>query len=201
MRQDFTRLNFGWWSYNVPDMQPDMYEYGNALSYSWDCPATIRLSDLGAVAANPRNKDNFEVMRRWEEARVKKFITPDQKMALRNTAQEHILLINEEGEYELTPYDCIKGAGGDGAPMSAYIFTRRNKNYVVLWHTKGEGKLSLPLSATDLTYEDQLGGKQLPLDEVEGKTVLTVNDRHYLSTTLDKETIIEAFKNARLMEE
>jgi hypothetical protein len=85
--------------------------------------------------------------------------------------------------------------------MSAYIFTRRNKNYVVLWHTKGEGKLALPLSASDLYYEDELGGKQLPLDEVDGKTVLAVNDRHYLSTTLDKETIIEAFKNAKLMEE
>ena len=122
-------------------------------------------------------------------------------MALRNTEQEHILLINEEGEYELVPYDCIKGAGGENAPMSAYIFTRRNKNYVVLWHTKGEGKLSLPLPTSALTYEDELGGKQLPLDELDGKTVLTVNDRHYLSTTLDKDTIIAAFKNARLMEE
>ena len=85
--------------------------------------------------------------------------------------------------------------------MSAYIFTRRNKNYVVLWHTKGEGKLSLPLPTSALCYEDELGGKQLPLDEFDGKTILTVNDRHYLSTTLDKETIVEAFKNARLIEE
>ena len=84
--------------------------------------------------------------------------------------------------------------------MSAYIFTRRNKNYVVLWHTKGEGKLSLPLSASDLYYEDELGGEKLPLEEVDDKTVLTVNDRHYLSTTLDRNTIIEAFKNAKFIE-
>ena len=200
MAQDFTRLNFGWWLY-YNEMMPDMYEYADALAFSWDCPATIRLSDLKAVKANPRTKDNFEVMRRWEEARVKKFITHEQKMALRNTEQEHILLINEEGEYELTPYDCIKGAGGENAPMSAYVFTRRNKNYVVLWHTKGEGKLSLPLPTSDLCYEDELGGNKLPLDEVDGKTVLAVNDRHYLSTTLDRDTVIEAFKNARLMEE
>ena len=75
------------------------------------------------------------------------------------------------------------------------------KNYVVLWHTKGEGKLSLPLSASDLYYEDELGGKALPLEEVDGKTVLAVNDRHYLSTTLDRDTVIEAFKNAKLIEE
>lgn len=200
MAQDFTRLNFGWWIY-YDEMMPDMYEYGNALAYSWDCPATIRLSDSKVIEAHPRTKDNFEVMRRWEEARVQKFITPEQKMALRNTAQEHILLINEEGEYELCPYDCIKGAGGENAPMSAYIFTRRNKNYVVLWHTKGEGKLSLPLPTSALCYEDELGGEKLPLTEADGNTVLTVNDRHYLSTTLDRETIMEAFKDARSMEE
>ena len=34
-----------------------------------------------------------------------------------------------------------------------------------------------------------------------GNTVLTVNDRHYLSTTLDRKTIIEAFQNAKLIEE
>ena len=153
------------------------------------------------IAAHPRNKDNFEVMRRWEEARIHQFITPEQKMALRNTEQEHILLINEEGEYELCPYDRIKGAGGEKAPMSAYIFTRRNKNFVVLWHTKGEGKLSLPLAASDLTYEEELGGNELPLQEMDGNTVLTINDRHYLSTTLDKDTIIAAFQNAKLIEE
>lgn len=29
MRQDFTRLNFGWWAYRE-DTQPDMYEYGTS---------------------------------------------------------------------------------------------------------------------------------------------------------------------------
>ena len=200
MAQDFTRLNFGWWLY-YDEMMPDMYEYGNALSYSWDCPATIRLTRLDVIEAHPRNKDNFEVLRRWEEARIHQFITPEQKMALRNTEQEHILLINEEGEYELVPYDRIKGAGGEGATMSAYIFTRREKNFVVLWHTKGEGKLSLPLAASDLYYEEELGGKEMLLEEVDGNTVLTINDRHYLSTKLDRETIISAFQNAKLLEE
>jgi hypothetical protein len=198
MAQDFTRLNFGWWLY-YNEMMPDMYEYANALAFSWDCPATIRLSDTKIIAGHPRNKDNFEVLRRWEEARIHQFITPEQKMALRNTEQEHILLINEEGEYELVPYDCIKGAGGENAPMSAYIFTRRNKNFVVLWHTKGEGKLALSLAASDVVLEKDIGKEKLGFD-VSGKDIVVVaSGKKYISTALSKDDLVRAFENAKLM--
>ena len=76
MAQDFTALNFGWWSYHH-SMMPDMYEYGNALAFAWDCPTTVMINDLSVIDSHPRTKDNLEVMRRWEYARANGVITKE----------------------------------------------------------------------------------------------------------------------------
>ena len=46
MRQDFTRINFGWLGYFVPDettigTQPDMLEYVTSVAAAWNCPISI----------------------------------------------------------------------------------------------------------------------------------------------------------------
>ena len=197
MAQDFTALNFGWWSYHH-SMMPDMYEYGNALAFAWDCPTTVMINDLNVIDSHPRTKDNLEVMRRWEEARVKQLFSNEQKLALRNHEQEHILLINEQGEYELTPYDRIENAAGGNRDLTAYVLCRREKTYVVLFHNTGEGTLTLPLPAEQLLYEAELGGEQLPLTATDSGTELTVNNRHYLSTALDRDTVVRAIQAAKM---
>jgi hypothetical protein len=197
MAQDFTALNFGWWSYHH-SMMPDMYEYGNALAFAWDCPTTVMINDLSVIDSHPRTKDNLEVMRRWEEARVKQLFSNEQKLALRNHEQEHILLINEQGEYELTPYDRIENAAGGNRDLTAYVLCRREKTYVVLFHNTGEGTLTLPLPAEQLLYEAELGGEQLPLTATDSGTELTVNNRHYLSTALDRDTVVRAIQAAKI---
>ncbi len=197
MAQDFTALNFGWWTFNH-NMMPDMYEYGNALSCAWDCPATVMLNDLDLIDTHPRTKDIFEVFRRWEEVRVNNLLSNEQKLALRNHEQEHVLLINEEGNYELAPYDRIENAAGGDANLCAYVLCRREKTYVVLYHTTGEGMLTLPLPAEKLLYEAELGGASLPLKATENGTELFVSDRHYLSTTLDCATVVRALQAAKM---
>ena len=197
MAQDFTALNFGWWSYHH-SMMPDMYEYGNALAFAWDCPTTVMINDLSVIDSHPRTKDNLEVMRRWEEARVKQLFSNEQKLALRNHKQEHILLINEQGEYELTPYDRIENAAGGNRDLTAYVLCRREKTYVVLFHNTGEGTLTIPLPAEQLLYEAEPGGEQLPLTATDCGTELTVNNRHYLSTALDRDTVVRAIQAAKI---
>ena len=197
MAQDFTRLNFGWWAFNHT-MLPDMYEYGNALAFSYDCPVTVMMTNPQEVLAHPRIKDHLEVFRRWEDARIQGFLTEEQKLSLRNTAQEHTLLINEEGAYELCPYNRIEGAAGGDERITAYWMTRRGRTYAVLFHNTGCGTLNLPMCASTLTYEAELGGARLPLTAQNGLTALALDDKHYLSTDASPEALIEAIKNATI---
>lgn len=101
MAQDFTRLNFGWWKYRA-DIQPDMYEFGTSRAAAWDCPVTM-MADPEAFAQNPRTEDNFQVLARWEDVRRKKLLTQAQKDALKDCAQEHILLVNEQANTSCCP--------------------------------------------------------------------------------------------------
>ncbi|MBR4887802.1 MAG: hypothetical protein IKU17_01520 [Clostridia bacterium] len=193
MANDFTRLNFGWWRF-YEDTQPDTYEFGTSRAAAWDCPVTMQ-EVMQNFRANPRTDDVLEVMRRWEDVRAKNWLTPLQKMLLRDAEQEHTLLINEAGEYELVPYDRI--ATGD-APITAYYFERAGKRYVTCWHNAGEGELFLPLPAAAVTYTDELGGEAILPQIKEDGMVLPLGKKRYLCTELPKEELLAAFEQVKL---
>ena len=189
MAQDFTRLNFGWWAYRM-DTQPDHYEYGSMRAVAWDCPITM-LGTLENLNATARTADTLEVLRRWEDVRNSNWLTPAQKEMLRTTESEHILLINEQGNYELVPYQQVQTAD---EKIRAFTFTRNNKNYAVIWHTEGSGTLHIPNAPQDLVYEKELGGERLLLTRNAGCANLTLEGRSYLSTTESMKTL-EAMLN------
>ncbi|MBE6930217.1 MAG: hypothetical protein E7463_08060 [Ruminococcaceae bacterium] len=194
MACDFTRLNFGWWAF-YQDTMPDGYEYGTSLAAAWDCPVTM-MARPEIFKSNPRTADTLEVLRRWEDVRKSGWLTQEKKEQLRNTAQEHTLLINEQGAYELAAYDKIeKAAGGDEA-LSAFVFERNGRSYVTFWHTKGEGKLSLALNAADVCCEKALGGEKLCVEAKDGGIILPVAGKAYISAAMPKEALIAAFESA-----
>ncbi len=195
MRQDFTRLNFGWWGFWSPGTQPDMFEYGTSRAAAWDCPVTM-MEKIEAFKTHARLNDIMEVMRRWEDVRAKKWLTQEQKNALQNLEQEHILLINENRDYELVPYDQIKGTASGSEDILAFIFERKNERYVVYWHTSGSAKLRLPLSANDVTLQKELGTEPIPFSTQKDGITIPVAGRCYLRSGLVKEVLIEAFENA-----
>ncbi len=195
MRNDFTRLNFGWWGY-FQDTQPDMYEYGTSRAAAWDSPVTV-ISNMDVYKSNPRTADNFEVLRRWEEARKTGFLTEAMKEELKKLDKEHILLIDEEGALELAEYEAL--AVGD-EKISAFVFERKGKTYAVLWHKTGEGKLCLPLSAEGLCYESALGKADLAAEKTENGVLLAAAGRRYLSGDFSKEQLAAAFAKATVSE-
>lgn len=203
MRQDFTRLNFGWWGYyvagegkgGVTGTQPDMFEYGTSRAAAWDCPITIQM-DLGQFQKNARTDDILEVMRRWEDVRQKEWLTEEQKLMLQELGKEHTLLINEQGEYELVPYEQIQCAD---ERVRAFVFERGGANYVVFWHITGSGKLALDLSGADISLEKEIGGEAVPFENGDGKVVLPIEARCYLKSSLSRETLVKAFENAALV--
>lgn len=197
MFSDFTRLNFGWWGFWAPGTQPDMVEYGTSRAAVWDCPVTIQ-SNLSAFQAHPRIADILEVFRRWEDVRARGWLTDAHKHMLRNIQQEHILLVDEDGQYELQPYDRIDGAAGGSEDMLAFILERKGERIVVYWHTHGEAQLHLPLHAQDIRLEQSLGGSALPVQQEAGYTTLPLGNRLYVRSKLSREALVQAFQQAEV---
>jgi len=198
MANDFTRVDFGWWRY-YPDAQPDLYEYSTSHAAAWDCPVTLQArNDL--FVKNPRNDDVFEVIRRWEDVRAKGLLTDEQKIALRDPEREHILLIDEQGNYEIAQYSEIKQAACGNENVRAFAFKRNGRSYVVCWHRNGSGKLSIPIAQELLLYQNEIGGEAIRLETFGSDTVIPIEGRKYLSCDISLDGLSEAIRNARLQE-
>ena len=181
--KDFTSINFGWIGYWAPSKdtvgtQPDMLEYVTSRAAAWDCPIALR-SDLEAMDAHPRTPDNLDVIRRWEDVRVQKWLTPEQKLSLRNLEQEHTLLLDEHGEFALLPCAQIEKVGGADSPGRAFLFEYQGAVWVTYWHTSGEGRLQLSLPANKMTLMKELG-KVLTITTSDNQVKLPLGERRYL---------------------
>ena len=106
-------------------------------------------------------------------------MTEAQKAELKNLEQEHILLINEAGGFELVPYSQIDKVGGSDQPARAFVFDRAGKVYVVYWHMSGEANLAVPLPAHRVRLMKELG-KTIPVKSSERGVRLPLADRLYL---------------------
>lgn len=191
LKQDFTRMNFGWWGLYANMTQPDHWEYGCCLCSVCDCPASINgyIPDLDE---NARTDDVMEIVRRWEEVRVRNLLTPAQKQEVINDPdQERILLINEAGEYELVPYYQLETAD---EKLRAFRFTRQGKQWVVYWHACGEGKLQLELPG--IVLRDDLAAAPIVPDE---SGLLPLDKRRYICTDASQEAVEAAFRKAAII--
>ena len=185
--QDFTRVNFGWWSIfnptmvakkpkNAPGTQPDMWEYGTSKAAAWDCPVTVQCV-LADALAHPRIGDLLEVLRRWEDVRARKWLTPEQKKALRTPKKEFHLYVNGQGGYELHEIEMLP-VPENARELRGFVFERSGRRTVACWHTCGAG-----------TARITLGDGGAPM-------TLNVSDMKYLETDLPKDAVITAFAAA-----
>ncbi len=189
MQEDFTRVDFGWW-YFFEDIEPDIYEYGMSRAASYDCPITLICPVTRQISANKRSKDNFEVIRRWEEYRPR--LTEEEKLALRDIEKEYTLIKTDDG-LVLLPYERMEAPEG----ITAYAFEYNDRSYVTLWHKNGSGDLTLPVGAADIIYKDEFDGSLLPVEEKDGKAVITVSDKAYIELK-SKDAPIDIIAGARL---
>ena len=175
MRREFSRVSFGWWGIRLPGerlaagsrsdagvtvgTQPDMWEFGTSRAAAWDSPPTIQFSwdNLAKVKAHPRMDDLLEVMRRWEDVRAKKWLTPAQKEALKSPTQEHHLYVNERGEYELHEIEMLPTPEG-AKELRGFIFERNGRPVVCCWHTTGKGTFEVSLKPNGAPERHEIGG-------------------------------------------
>jgi hypothetical protein len=201
--KDFTGINFGWIGYWAPGKdtmgtQPDMLEYVTSRAAAWDCPIAM-VSDLQAMDAHPRTPDNLEVIRRWEEVRAQKWLTQEQKRSLRNLEQEHILLVNEQGQFDLAPCAQIEKVAGADVPARAFVFEYQGSTWAAYWHTSGEAVLQISLPAKQLTLMKDLG-KPLPVKASGKQTKLPLGERRFVQLhNVTREEAIAAFQSASIL--
>jgi hypothetical protein len=203
MQEDFTRINFGWLGYWVPSentvgTQPDMLEFVTSRAAAWDCPVSIH-ANLTTFDAHPRTADNLEVLRRWEEVRAQNWLTEEQKKILQNLKQEHILLLNEQNNFELVPYEQITEAVGGSKEIRAFIFERQNELYVTYWHISDSKKLMLPLNADNVRLYKNPGQGEIPVTGEKNSVTVPLENRLYLkASNVSKELLKEAFAKATI---
>ena len=178
MAQDFTRVDFGWWSVNPPSektigTQLDMWEFGTSKAAAWNCPATVQMN-IGALAKHPRCDDLLEGVRRWEDVRARGWLTDGQREALKDPKREFHLYLNESGEYELCEIEMLP-APAAAKHLRGFLFRREGKTHLAYWHTAGVGLLSWALGSTE-----------------------TVSCRKYLATDKSSDDVKHAFAAARM---
>ncbi len=177
--EEFSRINFGWVFHFFPTMGPDVLEYMLSRGAAWDCPFSLRAT-LEEVAANPRADDCLDVIRLWEEARIHKRLSPQQKEALKTLPpseyrlvktwpaifspewvdrwskqpfadQEHHLFEDEKGRLQLVPIAEVPGVAE--SRVKAWTFRladRPGTAYVLAWAVRGQGQWRLPAPAGGL---------------------------------------------------
>lgn len=178
MREDFTRINFGWFWFGEPDkirpgdtgIQADMYEFGTSTAAAWDCPIQFDYYKT-SFQKHPRARDVIETIRRWEDVRARKWLTEAQKEAMRDGKIEHHLYVNGAGEYELHPMEMLPTPEG-AANLRGFVFERGGKRVLAYWDMRekssrftapiGEGGAPLTLTASDRAYFET----DLPLAQV-----------------------------------
>lgn len=206
MLDNFTRLNFGWLGYWLPSdktigTQPDQLEFVTSKAAAWDCPVSIH-ADPATLAQHPRTADNFEVFRRWEEVRAKKWLTDEQKQMLRDAQQEFTLLLDEKGDLELVSYDRIGSVAHDSKEVSAFIFERNGDAYVVYWHLSADKQMELPLNPRDIVLLEGMGREIHVVAGRDGNsTIVPVGKRRYLRTDrANRDRLITALSNAVILD-
>ena len=193
MQRDRTRVNFGWWAYR-DDTRADVYEFGTSKAAAWDCPVTV-VSKPIVFKRNPRTDDILEVMRRWEDFRARGLVTDEVKRILRNADEEHTLLINGEGEYELVKYWQVTVADGNSG-VRAFVFERNGFAYAVIWDDRGEASLELPMEIA--SYSREVDTLPIEYSAEKGKTVLSVSSKGYVKTSATLSELTSALKRAKV---
>jgi len=200
LAKDFTRVDFGWWRFGLPNLkgpppkneglwtgnsrtvgvQADIWEYGTSKAAAFDCPSTMQMS-LNALKTHRRTVDILATVRRWEDVRARKWLTPAQKEMLKDPAREFHLVDDGKDGYELVEWRQLDVAGGKWTNVRAFVYERGGRRVVEYWHVNG---------AAELVFSR-------PLD---GKSSLAAADIKRFETSLSEDDVRAAFAAASIKE-
>src|SRR5690606_34037195 len=128
------------------------------------------------------------------------WLTDKQKKELQNLDQEHHLLLNEKGKYELVQYDQIINVSGGNRDVRAFVFERKGDYYVTYWHISGDKQLELYINKSDVKLYTNLKQEELMEFTSVDTIIIPVNNRRYLKfSNKSQEQIIDIIENAKII--
>ena len=195
LAKDFTRVDFGWWIFwpakfdgepaaregtfrrnrRTIGTQADIWEYGTSKAAAFDCPSTMQM-DLDKLARHRRTGDILEMIRRWEDVRLRKWLTPAQKEMLKDPSKEFHLDLNGRGEYELVEWRQLDVAGDRWSRVRAFVYERGGRRVVAYWDIADRSRLVLP----------------------DGLPALEAENMKTWETDLSEQEVVRAFRAARI---
>ncbi len=199
----FTGVDFGWIAYAPPSentigIQPDMIEYILSHSVGYNSGLSL-VGILDSLDKHPRTKDNMEIFKIWEDAKVSGFFTDVQKEMMKKPGQEVTLFINEDGDYELQPCEQIIMADKN-SKIRAFIFERKGTVWVSYWHTSGKGVIEIPLSAHIIKLFDKPGEEIKIGKQNKNRVKIPVGERRYIRFNLSKHDVIQLFAKVKVVQ-
>ena len=194
MKNDFTRVNFGWWEL-YPDTRPDIYEYGMMRATAWDCPASIMISAKKSLNDYPLRDCSLEVVRRWEDAKKRGFFTDEIKADLRQYEGEMLLFINENGEYELMKCSPVNTTNG----FFAYTFEKCGKAYASICYVGEERMLYIPIDVHEFRYFDDRTNEDICVSKVKCGLQISVGPRRFISADCPLNELRIALEQAEIL--
>jgi len=208
-QQDMTRIDFGWWSFNLPrassqgrpgslGTQMDLWQYGVSVATAWGSAPSIILS-LGSLKKHPRTDDVFKMMKRWAEMRRGGFFKEEWRERLKDVSREHHLLVDADGRYDVVEYRQIL-AGDESRPVRAFEFEKDGANWVVYWHCTGAGRLWFPVQPGRVLLFDEFAGKPVEIAAADGGCIVPAGSMLYMKTTqLTRAELEAAFAASRIL--
>lgn len=203
IRHDFSSINFGWNSLTPPGektigTQPDIYEYVCSRATAFNCPFSL-IGFIDDFKAHPRTRDNLEVFKMWEDARLQDFFTEQQKEEMQNLEQEYMLIINEKKEFELHKSWQISGWPVNSSIIRAYGFERNGKIHVSYWNSNNSCKITLEMDAQKIKLLEEIG-KPARFKTKNGRVILPADNRRFIETELSAGEIIDAFNSLEIVD-
>lgn len=202
MADNFTSVNFGWNIYIAPTStsdgyQPDMYEYVCSRAAAWNSPISLMIESFEELYKHPRTDDNLAVIKKWENARISGVFTDKEKEMLKDPFQEHILLENKQG-YELLPYEKIENFANNNQEVSAFLFNKNNKTWIVYWHKKGSAKLKMPIAHNLIKVYDSNEIVKYNSNKTDNLQILPVDRRRFIEFDLSKDEVLKLLAQSKI---
>lgn len=203
MAENFTSVNFGWNIYLAPTQtsdgyQPDMYEFVCSRAAGWNSPISLIIESFQELYKHPRTEDNLRVIKKWEDARISDVFTDEQKEMMKDPFQEHILFESEQG-FELLPYERVENFANNNPEVSAFLFKRNNKIWVVYWHKKGEAKLKIPIAHNLIKLYNQKKLIKHKYNKTDKVQIFPIDNRRFIEFNLPENEVLKVLATSEII--
>jgi len=167
IREDLMPGELGWFGIwpkqkNTDGLQLDEMEYLMCKSLGYDAPISLETS-FRQMEAHPLTPGLLEIVRLYEELRMKRLVEEATCQKLQQKDQDFALIVEGEQRHfvPVTPLENIAG----GREIRGMIGDYGEGSVATLWHYIREADLIVPLAPAQVRVLD-LGGQRVPIEEV-----------------------------------